>query len=460
MSEQFYQRALAAFRLRRWDVARKELAEELAKNPQNASALGLLAACSLNLGEINTAIEQARTAVKANPRQGYSHYILALSHMRDKQTFEAELAIEDALRIEPDNPDYLAVMASIHIGRRDYYKGLQLLARALAENPAHHYSLRQKYYVHLAQKRKKEAEEVRHRILELYPEDAEMHAHSGWQKLENPGEQDKALEHFEEALRLDPQADNYVEGLIEAKFEDQSAVARFTKELNKRRYRIFAFSFACVLIYLAACGVKLIQFSFPWFMALSCSSIILLSLAIFAKAISRAIYYSALFLSKEKRAALPKGTTKKVTSQVLGILAALVCFALGIFCQFIGITENAIPRWVCADWIPIVGRRYVLAVPLIFVFAVVGLVTSLPVVSRFHFQKRPRTTKYFTMLYIGIASMLVLALFFYVAKYQPGGWFMWFLLPFELALLIIPQTNAVREWVKGEIRKDQVRIVK
>src|ERR1700761_3924135 len=127
-----YERALAAFRLKRWDLASKELGAELAVNPHNSQALSLLAACSLNLGELQKAIDQAKTSIKIEPRIAYPHYIAALSYQRAKQIFEAELAIEDALALEPANPDYLAVLAAIKIQTNQRAKGKELLERALS----------------------------------------------------------------------------------------------------------------------------------------------------------------------------------------------------------------------------------------------------------------------------------------------------------------------------------------
>lgn len=57
-----YQRALAAFALSHWDKASQELKEQLAVTPDNAEALALLAACSINLNKADESLKQAQAA--------------------------------------------------------------------------------------------------------------------------------------------------------------------------------------------------------------------------------------------------------------------------------------------------------------------------------------------------------------------------------------------------------------
>ena len=124
-----YGRALTAFEIRRWKLARKYLAEELAENPQNYDAYALLAATDLNSGESKKAVEHARTAIGIDPNRPYAYYIFGLALLKNKQVFEAEIALEEALAKDPCNPTYLTICASIY--RMYDKKGMELLDRAL-----------------------------------------------------------------------------------------------------------------------------------------------------------------------------------------------------------------------------------------------------------------------------------------------------------------------------------------
>lgn len=216
---QFYQRALAAIELRRWDVARRELTRALAESPNDARALSLLAACSFNLGEVNRAIEQSKTSISSDPAWTHAHYVLALCYTSVKKFKEAESAIQEALAIEPENPDFLMVLANLQFAKMNWEKGLALLEEALATDPSHASCLRLTAYGLRQLGRLEDADEIVKKALALHPEDARLYAEAGWTAIRTDAS--AAESHFGEALRLNPEDKSFMRGMKEAQFQSK-----------------------------------------------------------------------------------------------------------------------------------------------------------------------------------------------------------------------------------------------
>lgn len=216
---QFYQRALAAIELRRWDVARRELTRSLAENPKDSRALSLLAACSFNLNEVNSAIEQSKAAIEYAPEWTHGYYVLSLCYTSTKRFKEAETAIEAALAVEPANPDYLMVFANLQFAKMNWERGLALLEQALAIDPTHASCLRLTAYGLRQLGRLADAEEIVKKGLSLHPEDARLYAEAGWTAIRTDAA--AAEEHFGEALRLNPKDKSFIQGMKEAQFQSK-----------------------------------------------------------------------------------------------------------------------------------------------------------------------------------------------------------------------------------------------
>ncbi len=227
----FYQRALAAIELKRWDIARRELTNVLAQSPQEARALSLMSACSFNLGEVDTAIEQSKSAIKCDPKWTHAYYVLSLGYTSKGRFREAQRAIKPALAEEPENPDYLMVMANLHFAEVRWKEGLQLLEHALSYDPAHASCLRLKAYGLRQSGRTADADEVVKQALSLHPEDARLYAEAGWAAIRKDASE--ARTHFEEALRLDPTDPSYIRAVQEARSQNRWYFRIFRRFTNR-----------------------------------------------------------------------------------------------------------------------------------------------------------------------------------------------------------------------------------
>jgi hypothetical protein len=128
---------------------------------------------------------------------------------------EAQAAIEEAIRLDSTDADYFSLLAGIHFNQKRWQPALTAAERGLEFDPEHIgcTNLRAMAMVKLG--RRSEAGATIDAALARNPDNAFTHANQGWTLLEK-GDPRKALEHFREALRLDPMNDWARHGIVEA----------------------------------------------------------------------------------------------------------------------------------------------------------------------------------------------------------------------------------------------------
>jgi Flp pilus assembly protein TadD len=209
------QRALLLYHTSRYDMAERELRMALAEEPHNAYAHAVLGLCLAEQKKYEDATRQVEHAIHLAPDEGFMHYALA-SVLRDRNRLaEAASAINEALRLEPHSANYLAALAAIRFAQERWSDALQAAEQGLQFVPDDDdcTNLRAMSLVKLG--RRSEAGEAIQGALERAPENPLTHANQGWTYLEK-GDPHKALEHFREALRLDPTSQWAKAGMLEA----------------------------------------------------------------------------------------------------------------------------------------------------------------------------------------------------------------------------------------------------
>ncbi len=208
-------RGLLLFEQARFELAEPEFRQVLASDPNNSMAHALLALCLSRREQFQAATEEAQAAVRLAPDLPFGYYALA-SVLQDRNHLEeATEAITEAIRLDPEHADYHALRASVRLGQRRWADALAAAEQGL-QCDAEHVSctnLRAVALVKLG--RKHEAGATIDSALAKNPENALTHANQGWTYLEK-GDHAKALEHFREALRLDPQNEWARQGIVEA----------------------------------------------------------------------------------------------------------------------------------------------------------------------------------------------------------------------------------------------------
>lgn len=212
---QHLKRAQVLFEQRRYDLAETELRQAIGLDPENPDAYAYLALCLAERKQWQPATEAAQRAIAIDAGIPFCHYALAaVLHDRNMHK-EAGLAIDEALRLEPDHAAYWGLRAAIHIAQKQFRDALTAAETGL-ELDAEHESctnLRALALTNLGDKQA--AASAIDATLAKNPLNPSSHANMGWTLL-HQGEPRRAMEHFKEALRLDPNMDWARSGVIEA----------------------------------------------------------------------------------------------------------------------------------------------------------------------------------------------------------------------------------------------------
>lgn len=208
-------RALLLLRQSRPELAESELRQALLADPNDPLAHAYLSLALAEQDKLGPATDEAKAAIAASPDLPLGHHALAVALRRRNRLDEAKPAIREAIRLDPENADHWAELAQIELDRRDWQVSLEAAERGLTIDPEDVActNLRAMALVKLG--RRAEAGATINAALARNPDDPVTHANQGWTLL-HAGEPRKAMEHFREALRLDPASDWARAGIVEA----------------------------------------------------------------------------------------------------------------------------------------------------------------------------------------------------------------------------------------------------
>lgn len=209
------ERAWVLIEQSRHDLAEAELRQELAEDPNSATAHALLGLCLARRERFDEATREAELAVHLWPDLPFAHYALGSILLDRNRLEEAETAARRAIELDPHMADFFGLLTAIQFNGRRWQEALQTAESGLALDPEHVMcnNLRAMALVKLG--RRAEAGMTIAGTLARDPEDALSHANQGWTLLEQ-GNPQKAMEHFREALRLEPNLDWARHGIVEA----------------------------------------------------------------------------------------------------------------------------------------------------------------------------------------------------------------------------------------------------
>lgn len=210
-----FERATLLFHQSRFDLAEQELRLALAEAPDSGPAHALLSLCLGRQHKKEEAIAAGETAVGLAPDLAFTHYALADALFRADRNEDAARAVDAAIELDPSDADLFALRAAIWFDQRDWVAALAAADQGLSLDPEHDgcTNLRAMALVQLG--RKAEAGTAIAGALERDPESSLGHANQGWTYL-HQNQPRKALEHFREALRIDPDQAWARAGLVEA----------------------------------------------------------------------------------------------------------------------------------------------------------------------------------------------------------------------------------------------------
>lgn len=209
------QRAMILQQQRRYGDAEQQWRQALVADPHDAFAHAMLALCLAEREAWPEAAFEAQQAIGLQPDSPTGHYAFAHIQYRRDRFDEAEAAIRQAIQIDPYDADHFSLLAAIRFEQRRWPGALEAAEEGLKLDPEHVQlnNLRAMALVKLG--RRAEAGATIGAALSRNPDSAVTHANQGWALLHG-GDHKKALEHFREALRLDPESEWAKAGVVEA----------------------------------------------------------------------------------------------------------------------------------------------------------------------------------------------------------------------------------------------------
>ena len=203
------------FQQHRYAEAEKLLRSAIAENPEDPEAYALLA---LALGEqklAKEALDAARRAVQLGPEYAMGHYAASYA-LRELERYDQALqAIREALRLDSENVHFYAALSSLHLARSEWKPALAAAEAGLDLDSEDETCLNLRSIALTNLGRRAEAAVAIDASLANNPENPVTHANQGWAHL-HAGKYNEALEHFREALRLDPSSRWARAGIVEA----------------------------------------------------------------------------------------------------------------------------------------------------------------------------------------------------------------------------------------------------
>jgi tetratricopeptide (TPR) repeat protein len=214
VNDAHFQRGSLLYHQGRYADAIGELQLQLASG-ENFLTHSLLALCYAQNERFTEATEHAQRAIHLAPDESFGFYALAQVLLHRNRFDEARPAIEEAIRLDPFDADYLTVLGGIELKQSRWKAALEAADQGLALDPEHQVliNLRAQSLVKLGDRAAAAA--TIGQALARRPDDPYTHANQGWTLL-HEGQPHKALEHFREALRLNPELEWAQIGIVEA----------------------------------------------------------------------------------------------------------------------------------------------------------------------------------------------------------------------------------------------------
>ncbi|MCF6311983.1 MAG: tetratricopeptide repeat protein [Verrucomicrobiales bacterium] len=209
----------------RYEDAAAFLKQAIAANPENDLAFADLSMCLLEMeGRRKDALAAMDEAIALDPEYGRYRAMRALVLCRLDRGKDALVAAQEAIGMEPEDAFAYAAKAQAHLSMEHWAEGEVAAKESLALDGDNQFAGNLLAMSLRLQGKAAENDLAVEQLLAENPEDSLAHYNAGWSALQK-NDQQKAEEHFKEALRIDPSFDGAREGLKES-FAARSAFYR------------------------------------------------------------------------------------------------------------------------------------------------------------------------------------------------------------------------------------------
>jgi tetratricopeptide (TPR) repeat protein len=200
---------------KKYSEAEKILSETLSQEPNNIHYLSLLAEVYIQQEKFEKANQLVDNIIGLAPDEPHVYYTKSRIAICEERWTEAEKFAQQAIELNPLDADYHACLANIKMARKQYSEALNVANKALELDAENLLALNIRSTALNKLNRKEESFATIEGALREDPNNAFTHSNYGWGLLEN-GNPKKALEHFKEALKNDPNYEYAQAGMLEA----------------------------------------------------------------------------------------------------------------------------------------------------------------------------------------------------------------------------------------------------
>lgn len=246
----------------RYELATSELQQMLSEDPDQAKAHAFLAFSLNRQKKAEEAIEEAKLAIQLDPTDSYGYFVLGYILMGRFEYEKAAEAAKKAVSLNPHNPENFALCGDIQVRQQTWDKVLQTALAGLQVSPRHIGCQNLQAIALLGLNRQAEAQTILNQTLSQSPETPLTWVWQGWLTLEQ-GQPQAAMDHFQEALHLNPLLNGPRRGMIQA-FKSQYALYRFFRKSSRRFFqlrteRIFISFLLCYWLFFNSPGALIFE---------------------------------------------------------------------------------------------------------------------------------------------------------------------------------------------------------
>ncbi len=208
-------RARLLFHQSRYAEAEQELRRALGEAPHDVEAHAFMGLCLAEQEKLDEAQQEVEQAIVLEPDWAFAHQCRSVVLEHRKRFAEAEASAREAVRLEPLDPDYHARLSATLFHQGKWQSALDAAMEGLTHNAEHDGCNHLRTMALTKLGRQQEAVASVDASLARDPDDAMAHTNKGWALLHQRKPRE-ALEHFREALRIDPMFEYAQQGIVEA----------------------------------------------------------------------------------------------------------------------------------------------------------------------------------------------------------------------------------------------------
>lgn len=331
MNDPTIQRAQLLYQQQRYDMAADCCRQALAQMPQDAFAHALLGLCLAHLDKYDEATAEAQTSIHLAPDQGFGHYVLGQIYLVRNCFPEAQAAARQAVGLAPQDPDYWGLLANALFAGQRWREALDAANTGLQFDAQHNLCINIRAMAQVKLGDRQGAALSMTEALRRNPHSSLNHANQGWTML-HQNDPKQALEHFREALRLDPNNDWAKEGMM------QALKARYFVYRQMLRYYLWMSRFTrrgqwgvIIGFWLGIQVLSAVKESYPNAAPFIYPVLVAYALFVLASWLADPIFNLTLLFNRFGRYMLT--LTQKIGSALVGVtlLGALVLVPLGLW---------------------------------------------------------------------------------------------------------------------------------